>query len=86
MFVNLISLDAGRVAHLDSRVVQLHLNRIHAAVQLRPSMHHIGVAESKKKTAVSKNVEDVVKLEKQQEAKPSGMSRKPVTFLSFTQT
>ncbi|XP_047981977.1 DNA-directed RNA polymerase III subunit RPC5-like [Salvia hispanica] len=56
---------------------KLHLNRIHAAVQLRPSMHHIGVAESKKKTAVSKNVEDVVKLEKQQEAKPSGMSRKP---------
>ncbi|XP_042066441.1 DNA-directed RNA polymerase III subunit RPC5-like [Salvia splendens] len=55
---------------------KLHLNRIHAAVQLRPLMHHISVVESKKKTAVSKNVEDVVKLEKPQEAKPSGTSKK----------
>ncbi|KAL1561521.1 DNA-directed RNA polymerase III subunit RPC5-like [Salvia divinorum] len=51
---------------------KLHLSLIHAAVQLRPSMRHISVADPKKKTAVSKNVEDVVK----SEAKPSGTSRK----------
>ncbi|KAL1538319.1 DNA-directed RNA polymerase III subunit RPC5-like isoform X1 [Salvia divinorum] len=55
---------------------ELHLNPIHAAVQFRPSMRHLSETESKKKTAVSKKVEDVVKIEEQQEAKPSGMSRK----------
>ncbi|XP_057773124.1 uncharacterized protein LOC130992489 [Salvia miltiorrhiza] len=55
---------------------KLHLNPIHAAVQLRPSMSHLDETESKKKTGVSKNVEDAVKSEVQQEAKPSGMSKK----------
>lgn len=63
-------------------VVQLHLNPIHAAVQLRPSMRRLDEKESKNKTAVSKNVEDVVKSEEQQEAKPSGTTKKQVTFLS----
>ncbi|XP_042019239.1 DNA-directed RNA polymerase III subunit RPC5-like isoform X1 [Salvia splendens] len=55
---------------------KLHLNPIHAAVQFRPSMRHLSETESKKKTVVSKKVNDVVKIEEQQEAKASGMSRK----------
>ncbi|XP_047959441.1 DNA-directed RNA polymerase III subunit RPC5-like isoform X2 [Salvia hispanica] len=55
---------------------KLHLNPIHAAVQFRPSMRHLSETESKKKTAASKKVNDVVKIEEQQEAKASGMSRK----------
>ncbi|XP_042023191.1 DNA-directed RNA polymerase III subunit RPC5-like isoform X1 [Salvia splendens] len=55
---------------------KLHLNPIHAAVQFRPSMRHLSETESKKKTAVSKKVNDGVKIEEQQEVKASGMSRK----------
>ncbi|KAH6782198.1 hypothetical protein C2S51_007491, partial [Perilla frutescens var. frutescens] len=55
---------------------KLHLNPIHAVVQLRPSMRHLDEKESKKRTAVRNNVEVVVKSEEHQEAKPSGMSKK----------
>lgn len=55
---------------------KLHLNPIHAVVQLRPSMRHLDQKESKKKTAVRNNVEDVVKSEEHQEVKTSGISKK----------
>ncbi|KAL0378106.1 UNVERIFIED_CONTAM: DNA-directed RNA polymerase III subunit RPC5 [Sesamum radiatum] len=52
---------------------QLHLNPVHAVVQLRPSMQHLDAKDSKRKTI---NVEDRVKLEEPQEGKPSGPSKK----------
>ncbi|KAK4416538.1 hypothetical protein Salat_2479300 [Sesamum alatum] len=52
---------------------KLHLNPVHAVVQLRPSMQHLDAKESKRKTI---NVEDRVKLEEPQEGKPSGPSKK----------
>lgn len=56
---------------------KLHLNPIHAVVQLRPSMRHLDEKESKKKTGVRNGVEDVVvKSEEHQEAKPSGILKK----------
>ncbi|KAL2241365.1 UNVERIFIED_CONTAM: hypothetical protein Sindi_0777700 [Sesamum indicum] len=51
----------------------LHLNPVHAVVQLRPSMQHLDAKDSKRKTI---NVEDRVKLEEPQEGKPSGSSKK----------
>ncbi|KAG8384040.1 hypothetical protein BUALT_Bualt04G0076700 [Buddleja alternifolia] len=55
----------------------LHLNPIHAVVQLRPSMEHLDSRESKRKPAVSSNVEAIVKAEVPKEGKPSGASKKP---------
>ncbi|XP_011099592.1 DNA-directed RNA polymerase III subunit RPC5 [Sesamum indicum] len=52
---------------------KLHLNPVHAVVQLRPSMQHLDAKDSKRKTI---NVEDRVKLEEPQEGKPSGSSKK----------
>lgn len=69
--------------HLFFSVVQLHLNPIHAVVQLRPSMCHLDQKESKKKTAVRNNVEDVVKSEEHQEVKTSGISKKQVNIVSL---
>lgn len=63
-----------------SFVVQLHLSPIHAVVQLRPSMRHLDQKESKRRIGVGNHVEDVMKLEEQQEGKPSGLSKKQVTF------
>ncbi|KAI3451724.1 hypothetical protein Pfo_008389 [Paulownia fortunei] len=55
---------------------KLHLNPIHAVVQLRPSMQHLDSRESKRKTVVPSNVQDTVKSEEPQEGKPSGSSKK----------
>ncbi|KAL0343316.1 UNVERIFIED_CONTAM: hypothetical protein Sangu_1219000 [Sesamum angustifolium] len=51
----------------------LHLNPVHAVVQLRPSMQHLDAKDSKRKTI---NVEDRVKVEEPQEGKPPGPSKK----------
>ncbi|KAK4393648.1 hypothetical protein Sango_1835600 [Sesamum angolense] len=52
---------------------KLHLNPVHAVVQLRPSMQHLDAKDSKRKTI---NVEDRVKVEEPQEGKPPGPSKK----------
>ncbi|GFP84447.1 DNA-directed RNA polymerase iii subunit rpc5 [Phtheirospermum japonicum] len=55
---------------------KLHLNPVHAVVQLRPSMQHLESKDPKRKTAGPSGVEEKVKLEKPQEGKPSS-SKKP---------
>ncbi|XP_073142618.1 uncharacterized protein [Henckelia pumila] len=52
---------------------KLHLNPIHAVVQLRPSMEHLDSGESKRKVVTS--VEDTVKVEETKEGKLSGSSK-----------
>ncbi|KAL3630312.1 hypothetical protein CASFOL_023296 [Castilleja foliolosa] len=55
---------------------KLHLNPVHAVVQLRPSMQHLDSKNSKRNSVGPTDLEDKVKLEKSQEGKPSS-SKKP---------
>lgn len=61
--------------------MQLHLNPIHAIVQLRPSMEHLDSRESKRKVGTS--VEDTVKAEETKEGKLSGASKQLVSCLFY---
>lgn len=61
--------------------MQLHLNPVHAIIQLRPSMRHLDSRDSKKKSGIPSNVEGAVKLEESQEGKPLGASKKLVSCL-----
>ncbi|XP_059623709.1 uncharacterized protein LOC132266739 [Cornus florida] len=55
---------------------KLHLNPIHAVVQLRPSMEHLKSGVSKRKTNVASNMEATVRSEDLVEEKSVGPSKK----------
>ncbi|XP_024023312.1 DNA-directed RNA polymerase III subunit RPC5 [Morus notabilis] len=57
---------------------KLHLNRIHAVMQLRPSLKHLISAGSKKKNNVKVDAEDTVKLEESSGKKAIGSSKKQI--------
>jgi DNA-directed RNA polymerase-3 subunit RPC5 len=58
--------------------MQLHLNAIHAVVQLRPSLEHLSSGGSKRKNNVVGDAEVSVKLEESAGEKSSGPSKKQV--------
>lgn len=58
--------------------MQLHLNTIHAVVQLRPSLEHLRSGGSKRKNNVTGDTEVTVKLEESAEGKSVGPSKKQV--------
>ena len=60
--------------------MQLHLNTLHAVVQLRPSLEHLRSGGSKRKNNVKVNAEATVKLEESSEEKSVGPSKKQVIF------
>lgn len=55
---------------------KLHLNTIHAVVQLRPSLEHLRSGGSKRKNNVTGDTEVTVKLEESAEGKSVGPSKK----------
>ncbi|KAE8695344.1 C2H2-like zinc finger protein [Hibiscus syriacus] len=55
---------------------KLHLNPIHAVVQLRPSLEHLNSGVSKRKSTVAANAEATVKVEVQNDGKEAGPSAK----------
>ncbi|XP_052196498.1 uncharacterized protein LOC127803915 isoform X2 [Diospyros lotus] len=55
---------------------KLHINPIHAVVQLRPSMEHLRLSGSKKKNSVTSNSEVAVKSEDIKDEKSIGPSKK----------
>lgn len=62
-------------------ILQLHLNPIHAVVQLRTSMGFLKSGGSKRKNNVASEIP--VKLEDSNQDKSVGSSKKQVFFLSF---
>jgi hypothetical protein len=64
--------------------VQLHLNTIHAVVQLRPSLEHLKSGGSKRKNNAAVDAEATVKLEESAEEKSVGPSKKQVIFFYLT--
>lgn len=64
--------------------MQLHLNTIHAVVQLRPSLEHLKSGGSKRKNNVAVDAEATVKLEESAEEKSVGPSKKQVIFFYLT--
>eukprot|EP00257_Ricinus_communis_P019446 XP_015578439.1 DNA-directed RNA polymerase III subunit RPC5 [Ricinus communis] len=61
---------------------KLHLNPIHAVVQLRPSLEHVNSNDSKRKNSATLNPE--VKLEDSNEGKPIGSSKKQIKRMEVT--
>lgn len=64
--------------------VQLHLNTIHAVVQLRPSLENLKSGGSKKKNNVAVDAEATVKVEESAKEKSVGPSKKQVIFFYLT--
>ena len=62
--------------------MQLHLNPIHAVVQLRPSLEHLRSSGLKRKNNVTGDANDNVKLEESSERKPVVL-KKQVLFFPF---
>lgn len=60
-------------------VMQLHLNPIHAVVQLRPSMEHHKPGGPKKTNIQTSAAENPVKIEEAKEQKPPVPSKKQVS-------
>ncbi|KAH7520060.1 hypothetical protein FEM48_Zijuj08G0103800 [Ziziphus jujuba var. spinosa] len=56
-------------------ILQLHLNPIHAVVQLRPSLEHLTCPSSKRKNSVTGDADDTVKLEESSQRKPIGSKK-----------
>ncbi|KAB2618023.1 DNA-directed RNA polymerase III subunit RPC5 [Pyrus ussuriensis x Pyrus communis] len=54
---------------------KLHLNPVHAVVQLRPSLDHLNSSGSKRKNSVKGDAEVTVKLEDSGQEKPMGPSK-----------
>ncbi|XP_024932302.3 uncharacterized protein LOC107424857 isoform X2 [Ziziphus jujuba] len=57
---------------------KLHLNPIHAVVQLRPSLEHLTCPSSKRKNSVTGDADDTVKLEESSQRKPIGSKKQQV--------
>ncbi|KAL3527082.1 hypothetical protein ACH5RR_011738 [Cinchona calisaya] len=55
---------------------KLHLNPIHAVVQLRPSMRHYKPEDSKRRNSVSSNLEDSPQEKEVKDEKPTGQLKK----------
>ncbi|KZV19013.1 hypothetical protein F511_08441 [Dorcoceras hygrometricum] len=68
--------SAWKPPHTSGYAVGLHLNPVHAVVQLRPSMEHLDSRESKRK--VVSGVEGTVKAEENKEGKFSGASNQSI--------
>ena len=66
--------------HLFS-ILQLHLNPVHAVVQLRPSLEHLKPGGSKRKDRVTGDAEVTVKRENSSEEKSLAPSKKQVLSL-----
>ena len=66
-------------------ILQLHLNPVHAVVQLRPSLDHLNSGGSKRKNSVKGDAEVTVKLEDSGQEKSIGPSKMQVLsmFLSI---
>lgn len=61
--------------------MQLHLNPIHAVVQLRPSQQHLKESELKKKNIATSSDGKTVEKKDVEEKKPAGPSKKQVHFM-----
>ena len=59
-------------------MLQLHLNPIHAVVQLRPSLEQLKPSVSKRKSTVAADAEVTVKVEEPNDRKAGGPSTKQV--------
>lgn len=62
-------------------ILQLHLNPIHAVVQLRPSLEHLKSDRSKRKNSVIGDANDFVKSEGSSEKKPVVLKKQVYLFL-----
>lgn len=60
--------------------MQLHLNPIHAVVQLRPSMEHLKTDVSEKKNDVMSNLEVPNKTEVSNKGESIRLTKEQVTF------
>lgn len=63
--------------------MQLHLNPVHAVVQLRPSKRNLKESELKK-NIITNNDEKSVENEDVKEKRPVGPSKKQVHFMIFS--
>ncbi|KDP31792.1 hypothetical protein JCGZ_12253 [Jatropha curcas] len=57
---------------------KLHLNPIHAVVQLRPSLEHVNSNDLKRRNIASFNIDPTVKIGDSSEGKPIGPSKKQI--------
>lgn len=62
-------------------ILQLHLNPLHAVMQLRPSLKHLSSAGSKKSNNITGDAEGTIKSEESSGKKAVGTSKKQVCLL-----